>query len=385
MSSIKFFDHQPLHLEIASALSARVDSIYQHGKFIMGEEVGQLEAMLADAVGTRHAIACANGTDALVLALKASLPSCTGEVITTAYSYFASCEVIESCGLTPRFVDIDPVTLNMDTTQIEQCINDKTVAILPVSLFGLCVDFQAIQRIADKHQLVVIEDGAQSFGATFDGMRSCGSSTVGCTSFFPTKVLGCYGDGGALFTNDDAICDRVRKMANHGQTAEAHVHDRIGCNSRLDTLQAAVLIEKMHRFDATIANRLQSAQRYDAALADLPVTTPSVREGSVSVYAQYTILTEQRDSLRRFLTQRNIPTAVYYPHTLPGQPAMVAKYGQPPAGSYPVAERATQQAISLPIYYGITPEQQQAVIDAMRAFFTQQLHNNKVAANCYAQ
>ena len=240
---IPFVDMAAQQASIKDELDKRIADVLASGKFILGPEVKELEEKLADYVGTKYCITCASGTDALQIALMALNIGAGDEVITTAFTYIATGEVIAQVGATPVFVDIDPVTYNIDPSKIEEAITDKTKAIIPVSLYGQCADFDEINAIAEKHNLAVIEDGAQSFGATYKGKRSCGLSTIGCTSFFPTKPLGCYGDGGAIFTNDENLAKAMDQIHRHGQDRRYH-HIRMGLNSRLDTLQAAVLLAK---------------------------------------------------------------------------------------------------------------------------------------------
>jgi len=369
---MKFFDHTPQHERLKPEIDQRVQAVMQHGQFINGPEVKELERHLAEYVGVKHCIACANGTDALELAL-ASLDLKQGdEVITTAYSYFATAEAIERMGLKPVFVDIDPKTHNIDPSKIKKKITDRTKAILPVSLFGQCYDFKAINTIAEKHQLPVIEDGAQSFGATRNGKKSLSQATIGCTSFFPTKPLGCYGDGGACFTNDDAIAEKMRIICNHGQKKLPHVHLQIGRNSRLDTLQAAVLLAKLPSLDQDLEERRTIAERYNHAFINHPlITIPAIDTSNQSVYAQYCIQVPHRDAVRKALVEKNVatetdavPTQVYYPLPLSMQPIIRKKHGHS-GGDFPNAETASIGMLGLPIYPGMPEQDQQKVIDAV--------------------
>ena len=265
---IPFVDMAAQQASIKDELDRRFADVLASGKFILGPEVKELEEKLAAYVGTKYCITCASGTDALQIALMALNIGQGDEVITTAFTYIATGEVIAQVGATPVFVDIDPVSYNIDPKKIEAAITDKTKAIIPVSLYGQCADFDEINAIAEKHNLAVIEDGAQSFGATYKGKRSCGLSTIGCTSFFPTKPLGCYGDGGAIFTDDENLAKAMDQIHRHGQDRRYH-HIRMGLNSRLDTLQAAVLLAKMTKFDDEIKRREEVGKRYTSLFKDI--------------------------------------------------------------------------------------------------------------------
>lgn len=344
---IPFIDLQTQQEKIKPELDRRLANVLAHGKYILGPEVQELEEKLADYVGTRHCISCANGTDALLIALMALDIKSGDEVITTAFTYVATGEVIARLGAAPVFVDIDPRTYNLDPAKIEAAITDKTKAIMPVSLYGQCADFDAINAIAEKYHLPVVEDGAQSFGATYKGRRSCGLSTIGCTSFFPTKPLGCYGDGGAVFTNDDELAKAMDMIHKHGQDRRYH-HVRMGLNSRLDTMQAAVLLAKLTIFDEEVRLRAEVGKRYTKLLADMPnIITPYIEPYNTSVYAQYTIRVQNRARLQEKLKEAGIPTAVHYPIPLNQQP-MFDYLGQR-TGSVPEAEKIAKEVMSLPM------------------------------------
>ena len=343
---IPFVDLIAQQAFIKEELDKRLANVLASGKFILGPEVKELEEKLADYVGTKYCITCASGTDALQIALMALNIGVGDEVITTAFTYIATGEVIAQVGATPVFVDIDPMTYNIDPTKIEAAITDKTKAIIPVSLYGQCADFDEINTIAENHNLAVIEDGAQSFGATYKGKRSCGLSTIGCTSFFPTKTLGCYGDGGAVFTNDESFAKAMDQIHRHGQDRRYH-HIRMGLNSRLDTMQAAILLAKMSKFDEEIKQRKAIGERYTSLLKDIPgVKTPEIKEGNTSVYAQYTIVVENRDELQANLKKKGIPTAVHYPIPLNKQP-IFEHMGH--VGEIPNSEYVAEHVISLPM------------------------------------
>lgn len=344
---IPFVDLAAQQERIKESLDQRIAAVLAHGKYILGPEVGELEEKLAAYVGVKHCIACANGTDALLIALMALGVKAGDEVITTAFTYVATGEVIARIGAVPVFVDIDEKTYNIDPQKIESAVTDKTKAIIPVSLYGQCADFDVINAIAKKHGLAVVEDGAQSFGATYKGRRSCGLSDIGCTSFFPTKPLGCYGDGGACFTNDDGFADAMKIIHKHGQDRRYH-HIRMGLNSRLDTLQAAVLLAKLEIFDEEVKRREEVGKRYTELLQGiLGVTPPYIADGNTSVYAQYTIRTKEREKLRENLEKAGVPTAVHYPIPLNMQPMF--DYLPQKKGSVPVAEQVAEEVLSLPM------------------------------------
>ncbi len=344
---IPFIDLQTQQEKIKPELDRRLAQVLAHGKYILGPEVQELEAKLADYVGVKHCITCANGTDALLIALMALGIKAGDEVITTAFTYVATGEVIARLGATPVFVDIDEKTYNLDASKIEAAITDKTKAIMPVSLYGQCADFDAINAIAEKYNLPVVEDGAQSFGATYKGRRSCGLSTIGCTSFFPTKPLGCYGDGGAVFTNDDELAKAMDMIHKHGQDRRYH-HVRMGLNSRLDTMQAAVLLAKLTIFEEEVKLRAEVGAKYTELLADVPgIITPYIEPHNTSVYAQYTVRVQNREELQAKLKEAGIPTAVHYPIPLNQQPMF--DYLHQGTGSVPVAEKVAGEVVSLPM------------------------------------
>ena len=361
---IPFVDLATQQEHIRESLNRRMADVLAHGKYIIGPEVGELEQKLASYVGVKHCIACANGTDALLIALMALGVKAGDEVITTAFTYVATGEVIARLGATPIFVDIDERTYNINPTEVKAAITEKTKAIIPVSLYGQCADFDAINAIAEEYGLAVIEDGAQSFGATYKGKRSCNLSTIGCTSFFPTKPLGCYGDGGACFTNDDDLAAAIDRIHRHGQDRRYH-HVRMGLNSRLDTLQAAVLLAKMEIFDEEVRRRECIGKKYTELLKDnLNVITPSSMEGNTSVYAQYTIRVRNRDEVRARLEKRGIPTAIHYPIPLNMQPMF--NYLRQKEAGIPVAEKAAQEVLSLPMSAWVKDEDLAMIVEVMR-------------------
>jgi len=355
---MQFIDLKAQYARVSVDVNQRIQAVLNHGQYIMGPELTELETQLAEFVGVKHAIGVADGTTALLVALMALGIKAGDEVITTPFTFIATGEMIALLGAKPVFVDIDPQTYNIDVNKIESAITSKTKAIMPVSLYGLCADFDAINAIAAKYNLPVIEDGAQSFGATYKGQKSCGLTTIGCTSFFPSKPLGCYGDGGACFTNDDELAKKMREIRVHGQDRRYH-HPVIGLNGRLDTIQAAILLAKLAVFPQEIEQRAQLGARYSQLLAD-KARTPIVPEGYDSVYAQYTLQVEGRESLVAALQAQGIPTAVHYPIPLHLQPAF-ANLGLG-EGAFPVAEAAAKRVMSLPMYPDLSMADQDKVV-----------------------
>src|SRR5690554_5828270 len=355
-----FIDLKTQQKRIRASLDARIGAVLEHGQYILGPEIAQLEDALARYTGAAHCITCANGTDALQIALMALGIGPGDEVITPAFTYIATAEAITLTGARPVYADIDPATYTVDPASVEALVTPRTRAIMPVSLFGQCADMDALAAIADRHQLAVIEDAAQSFGATYRGRRSCNLSTVACTSSFPSKPLGCYGDGGALFTRDAQLAQRLRQIARHGQDRRYH-HARLGMNSRLDTLQAAVLLAKLEIFEDEIELRQKVAAGYDSLLAEACVrASPQVAEGNTSVYAQYTIRCHERQRLRQRLDNAGIPTMVHYPLPLHRQPAVACA-----KTSLPVSETVADQVLSLPMHPYLSQRQQQIIVEAL--------------------
>jgi UDP-2-acetamido-2-deoxy-ribo-hexuluronate aminotransferase len=342
-------------------LELRTHTVLHHGQYIMGPEVAELEEKLASYVGVKHCISASSGTDTLLIALMALGIGPGDEVITSPFTFIATGEMIALTGAKPVFVDIDPRTYNIDPNLIEAAITPRTKAIMPVSLYGQCADFDAINAIAERYNLPVIEDGAQSFGATYKGRRSSGLSTIGSTSFFPSKPLGCYGDGGALFTNDDELVASMRQIRAHGQDRRYH-HPRIGINGRMDTLQAAILLAKLEIFDEEVAARARIGERYTELLRD-SVVTPYIAPENTSVYAQYTVQVDKRDDLQKKLKEHGIPTAVHYPVPLHLQPAFAGlNQGE---GSFPVAVDAAKRVMSLPMHPYLALIEQDAIVETL--------------------
>ncbi len=349
---------------IRADLERRLHRVLAHGAYINGPEVEQLELMLAQYVGVKHCVGLSSGTDALLVAMMALGVGAGDEVITTPFTFIATGEMIAFLGARAVFVDIDPRTYNLDPALLEAAITPKTKAIVPVSLYGQCADMDAINAVACKHGLPVIEDAAQSFGALYKNRKSCGLSLIGATSFFPSKPLGGYGDGGAAFTNDDALAKLMREIREHGQDRRYH-HPRIGINGRLDALQAAVLMAKLPIFDDERCQRVRVANGYRSGFAGLSgLQLPYVAPESTSVYAQYTLQVEHRDAFAEALKAKGIPTAVHYPVPLHLQPAF-AGYGQE-TGAFPVSESVASRVISLPMHPYMTTGDQARIVAVVR-------------------
>jgi len=353
MNAIEFIDLKTQQQRILPDVERRIKAVLAHGQYIMGPEVYELEEKLAAYVGVKHCISASSGTDTLLIALMALGIGPGDEVITSPFTFIATGEMIALAGAKPVFVDIDPRTYNIDPCLIEAAITPRTKAIMPVSLYGQCADFDTINEIAEKYNLPVIEDGAQSFGAMYKGKRSCGLSTIGSTSFFPSKPLGCYGDGGALFTNDDELASAMRQIRAHGQDRRYH-HPRIGINGRMDTLQATILLAKLEIFDEEVAARARIGTRYTELLRN-KVVTPFISPENTSVYAQYTVQMENRDGVQKKLGEYSVPTAVHYPVPLHLQPVFEELVFQ--KGSFPVSEAAGNKVMSLPMHPYLTDDE----------------------------
>lgn len=344
---LDFIDLKAQQDLIRPQLECAVHRVLHHGQYIMGPEIEALEEKLVAEVGVKHAIMCSSGTDALLIALMALDIGPGDEVVTVPYTWISSAEVMALLGAKPVFADIESDTFNMDPERIEVAITSRTRAIMPVCIYGQCANMTRINALAEKHGLPVIEDGAQSFGATHCGRKSCGLSEIGCTSFFPSKPLGCYGDGGAIFTDDDALADKMRQIRVHGQKVK-HQHPRVGVNGRLDTVQAAILLEKLAIFPEECNRRWEVGKRYDRLLADIPdIRTPVIAAGNDSVYAQYTILSPKREALSVASKTAGIPSVAYYTVPLHLQGAF-RKLGYK-QGDFPVAEQVASQCLSLPM------------------------------------
>ncbi|MAZ77378.1 MAG: aminotransferase DegT [Legionellaceae bacterium] len=358
---MKFIDIEAQQKKIRQPIESAIKRVLDHGKYIMGPEVMQLEEALSQFVDSRHCIAVANGTDALLIAMMALDIGPGDEVIAPAFSYIAALEMIVFLGATPVLVDVDERTFNLDVSKLESAITSKTKAIVPVNLFGQCCDFDAINQIAKKHNLPVIEDAAQSMGATYKGRRSCHLSTIATTSFFPAKPLGCYGDGGACFTDDDELAERMKQIHVHGQ-AQKYQHVRVGMNSRLDTIQAAILLEKLKIFPEEIELRQQVADRYNTGLGT-NIQLPFVEAFGRSVYAQYVIRLEDRDSAMLALKKQGIPSIVHYPEPLHKQPAYKEQIIC--SDKLFTSEELSGQVLSLPMHPYINASQQDLIIETL--------------------
>ncbi|MFN4081712.1 MAG: DegT/DnrJ/EryC1/StrS family aminotransferase [Saprospiraceae bacterium] len=340
-----FIDLKTQYVRLKADIDARIQRVLDHGQYILGPEVTELEERLCAYTGAKYCITCANGTDAIQIALMALGVGPGDEVITPGFNYIAAAEATVLLGAKPVYVDIDPRTYNLDPALLSAAISPRTRAIIPVSLYGQCADYDVINAIAAQHGIPVIEDAAQSFGATYKGRKSCNLTTVATTSFFPSKPLGCYGDGGAIFTNDQQLSKIIRQIARHGQERRYH-HVRVGVNSRLDTIQAAVLLTKLEILDEEINLRERVARRYTEKFNELGFFgTPYVESHNSSAWAQYTIRTRNRAGVQSYLQKVSIPTAIHYPLPLNAQPA-VANY----SCKLPVGDAASQAVISLPMH-----------------------------------
>ena len=351
---------------IREAVDARIAAVLNHGHYILGPEVEELENILAAYVGVKYCIAVASGTDALLIALMALGVKAGDEVITTPFSFISTSEMIALLGATPIYVDIDPASYNLDPSKLKSAISERTKAIVPVSLYGQPADLFAINAIAEQHGLPVIEDGAQSFGSEQYGRRSCGLSTIGTTSFFPSKPFGGYGDGGACFTNNPDLADRMRRVSRHGQ-AKRYFHTDIGVNGRIDTLQAAVLLGKWPNFAQEVEARGRIGAAYTCKLVDSGFTAiPKLESGNTSVYAQYTVQVEKRAEVQASLKAKGIPTSVHYPTLLSQQPALRRVHGHSSQGLHtPFAQTASELVMSLPMHPWLSDDDQDRVVDAL--------------------
>ena|SRR3990167_3975429 len=354
---MNFIDLETQAKRIENRLIERFKKVLSHSAYILGPEVTELEEKLASFVGVKHCLTVSSGTDALLIALMALDVGPGDEIITTPFSFFAVAEVVLLLGAKPVFVDIDPLTYNLNPSLLEMVITDKTKAILPVSLYGQCSDLDEIHSIANKYNIPVIEDAAQSFGATYKGKMSCSLTSIACTSFFPSKPLGCYGDGGACFTNDPVLAEKMKEIMVHGQSARYH-HTRIGLNGRFDTIQAAFLLEKLEIFPEEIKLRQQVAARYDDLLPP-HIRRPYIKEYNTSVYAQYTIELKDRDKAQAQLNTLGIPTAIHYPKGLHEQP--IIKKLHPSMQVFINTDKAASRVISLPMHPYLSVEDQKLV------------------------
>jgi UDP-2-acetamido-2-deoxy-ribo-hexuluronate aminotransferase len=357
---IEFIDLQAQQLRIKEKIDTAIQRVLAHGRYILGPEVDELEEKLARFVNVKHCITCANGTDALQIALMALGIGPGDEVITPGFTYIATAETVALLGAKPIYVDVDPRTYNLDPTLLEASITSRTKAIIPVSLYGQCADYDAINAVALKYGIVVIEDAAQSFGATYKGRTSCGLTRIACTSFFPSKPLGCYGDGGAIFTDDEELAVVMRQIARHGQDRRYH-HVRVGVNSRLDTIQAAILLPKFEIFTEELLLRQQVANLYEVMLRDVAgITAPYIEKGNTSVFAQYTVQVENRGAVQQKLKEDGIPTAVHYPIPVNKQPAVADFTTQLDVGN-----KVSERVMSLPMHPYLSDSQVEKIVTSL--------------------
>lgn len=361
---IEFIDLKAQYADLKDSINSRIQKVLEHGQYIMGPEVRELEERLETYTGAKHCITVASGTEALLISLMALGVKQGDEIITTPFTFVATAEVIALLGATPVFVDIQPDTCNIDPCLIEAAITDKTKAIMPVSLYGQPADMDEINAIAARHgNIAVIEDAAQSFGATYKGRKSCNLSTIGCTSFFPSKPLGCYGDGGAIFTSDDALAKAMREIRVHGQE-KRYFHTRIGVGGRMDTLQCAIVLAKLERFDWEIERRIEAGNCYLRLLNEIvTVIPPVVRSDRTSVWGQFTVQTDERTAILEALKAKGVPTAVHYPVPLHRQPAYAGVSRI--SGVLTVSDSVSSRVFSLPMHPYIDISTQTTIVEAI--------------------
>ena len=359
--SMQFIDLVAQQDRIKDKLNANIQKVLAHGQYILGPEVHELEKKLSAYTGAKYCITCANGTDALQIAQMVFGIGPGDEVITPGFTYIATAETVAVLGAKPIYVDINPKTYNLDIEQLEAAITPRTKAIIGVSLYGQCADFDAINAIAEKYNIPVIEDAAQSFGASYKGKKSCNLTTVACTSFFPSKPLGCYGDGGAIFTNDEVLATVMRQIARHGQDRRYH-HIRVGVNSRLDTLQAAILLPKLEILDDEMQARQRVAETYNQLFTEAGITMiPFIEAHNQSAWAQYTIQVDNRNEVQAKLKEQGIPTAVHYPIPLNKQPAVADT-----SATLPVGDTVAERVMSLPMHPYLEFANQFSIVEALK-------------------
>ncbi len=365
--SIKFFCQKALLERISNPLQSRIESVISEGNFIKGPEVGELEQSLAALAGVEHCIGVSSGTDALLASLMAIGITPGDEVITPAFSYIAAAESIKLLGAKPVYVEVNERTYNLDPSTLPEVITDKTKAIIAVDMFGQVADYNAMEALLENTGITLIEDAAQSFGAQRERIKAGSFGKIATTSFFPTKPLGCFGDGGAIFTNDNELASLIRQITVHGQSKKYH-HDHLGLNARLDTIQAAILLAKLPEFEFELQLRREAAEYYDTLvtthLSELGIVKPYVDPSCISVHAQYTLQFTGRDELRRQLTARGIPTAVHYP--LP----IYSQWGGETSVRLHITEQLCNKVLSLPFYPGISQEDQLTVIQGIKEILT---------------
>jgi len=359
--SIPFIDLKSQYQALEVSIKNRIDRVLEHGQYILGPEVGELEEELQAYTGAKHCITVSSGTEALLISLMALGIKPGDEIVTTPFTFVATAEVIVLMGAKPVFVDIDAATCNIDPEKIEEAITSRTKAIMPVSLYGQVCDMDEINAIAARHNLIVIEDAAQSFGADYKGKKSCNVSKIGCTSFFPSKPLGCYGDGGAIFTNDDTLAQACREIRIHGQS-KRYVHTRIGVGGRMDTIQCAIVLAKLEKFDWEVARRMEVGDEYNRLLENVGLPKVQQKPDRNSVYAQYTVFVENRDVVQKQLHEAGIPTAVHYPVPLNEQPAYSELCSINPT---PIASALAKSVMSLPMHPYMDSITQSRIVGAL--------------------
>ncbi|WP_448329082.1 DegT/DnrJ/EryC1/StrS family aminotransferase [Sulfitobacter sp. M13] len=357
-----FIDLAAQQDRLRAEIEGSIARVLAHGKYILGPEVAELEEALCSYTGAKYCISCANGTDALQIALMALGVGVGDEVITPSFSYIATAETVALLGAKPVYVDINPASFNVNPALLEAAITPRTRAIVPVSLYGQCADFDAINDVAKKHGIPVIEDGAQSFGASYKGSKSGNLSTIGCTSFFPSKPLGCYGDGGAIFTSDDHLAKVILQIARHGQDRRYH-HIRVGVNSRIDTIQAAILLPKLAILDDELRARQEVSEWYNELLAEVDILRlPITEKNNISAWAQYTVRATNRDMVKATLEKALIPTAVHYPLPLNRQPAVADTLSNTPH-----SDKAADEVLSLPMHPYLKKTQMNYIAETLKS------------------
>lgn len=361
LEKIPFINLKKQYCDLESDIQARISSVLEHGQYVMGPEVVELEEKLAIYTGARYCITVGSGTDALLISLMALGIKPGDEVITTPFTFIASVEVIVLLGAKPVFVDCEPDTCNLNVELVQAAITEKTIAIMPVSLYGQPSDMSKLNSIASKYNIVVVEDAAQSFGAEYKGNKSCNLSKIGCTSFFPSKPLGCYGDGGAIFTSDKILAKICREIRVHGQQ-KRYFHTRIGIGGRMDTIQCAILLAKFGSFELEVTQRMKLGEQYNIALDNIGIERVKQKSDRSSVFAQYTIFSDHRDNLRRKLKEAGVPTAVHYPIPVNQQPAY--RYLCCPDCT-PVASKLAQRVLSIPMSAQLTENEQGRIVDLL--------------------
>ncbi len=360
---IPYLDLTKQYEVLSSKIDSRVKNVLAGGQYILGPEVAECEDKMSQFIGAPYCLTVASGTDALLMALLAYDVKPGDEVIVPAFSFFATAEVVALIGAIPVFVDVEVDTFNIDVKQVESLISKKTKAIMPVSLYGQVPDMDELNEVAMRFGVPVIEDAAQSFGAKYGDKKSCNLSQIGCTSFFPAKPLGCYGDGGAVFCQDKEMYDKLSQVRNHGQESR-YYHTKIGYNGRLDTLQCAILIEKLERYPWEIEQRQKIAAIYDQEFRALPsLQIPLVKDGRDSVYAQYTIQVDDRDRFQTKLKDVGVPTSIHYPKGMHEQPAL-SQFA--PSSPLKVTETVCDRVISLPLYADMPMEHVEYVVESVK-------------------